>query len=217
MRRTTIYIWVISIVFSQVGFAEEPWKLIRKAEGITIYIRPVPGTGFSQFRALTKAKVNMFSLIELWSNADTFKEWMFSCKDAVILKKENRQNYLIYIISQVPWPLMNRDNILDANLVQDPKTGTTTIYLTGRSDYIEKKKNLVRVVRSFGFVQFKPTESGEIEITFEFFLDPGGAIPAPIANLFISDFPFFTLKQMKETAMLPKYRSAKFDFLKDFP
>jgi hypothetical protein len=109
--------------------------------------------------------------------------------------------------------LPNRDNILRSALTQDPKTGKVTIVLTGLPGYIEKKKNLVRATRSFGKVEMTPMGNQEVEVVFEFFMNPGGLIPAPIVNLFLLDFPFFTLKKMREVVLEEMFQKARFSFI----
>jgi hypothetical protein len=198
------------------SLVSEPWKLAKSAEGIQIYTSPVPGTEFSMFRAITRVKTSLLSLVAIWSNADSFTGWMFTCKEARLLEKESEQTYIIYILTAVPWPLSNRDNILRSALTQDKVTGKITIEMTGLPDYMEKRPNTVRVIKAFGKVELTPLENHEIEVSFEYFMNPGGLIPAPIINLFLLDFPFFTLKKMRSVVLEKKFQDMQYSFLDDY-
>ncbi|MDH4200195.1 MAG: hypothetical protein OEV66_07420, partial [Spirochaetia bacterium] len=138
-------------------------------------------------------------------------------RKGVILKKDTEKSLRIYMESQFPWPLHNRDNILLAELEQNPNDKKVTILLTGKPDSIEKKKGLVRVVKSFGKVEFTPLGDGEVQVVFDFFMDPGGAIAAPIINLFSVDFPFLSLKKMGEVVRQSEYQMAQFSFIQELP
>jgi len=205
------------ILFALPVFAEDGWILRKDSDGIVVYTRPVKGTEYSQFRAITKVKTTLFSVLAMWADPDTYTDWMFNCKAASLLKKETRQVYITYIVSAVPWPLLNRDNILQADTSQDEVTGKITIILTGKPDFIPKVKNMIRVVQTYGKVELMPLEGGEVEVVFEFFMNPGGLIPAPIINLTIIDFPFFTLKKLRDVVKKPKYQEVDYEFFKNFP
>ena len=210
------YFLVVCLCFSNSIFSEDGWILRKKAEGIVVYTKPVAGTEYSQFKASVRVKTSLFSILAVWADPAGYTNWMFNCKASSLLKQETPLALYAYIVSDVPWPLVSRDNILFADTMQDEATGKITIELTGKPDYIAKTPNMIRVVKSFGRVELIPQPGGEIEIIFNFFMNPGGLIPAPVINLTIIDFPFFTLKKMKEIVKQPKYQETDFPFLKNF-
>jgi len=196
-------------------FSEETWVLRKDAEGIVVYTRRIPGTEFSQFRAVTRLKTTLFSVLALWADPSTYTTWMFNCKEGAILKTEGNLDLYAYIVTAVPWPLQRRDDILFAHTTQDEATGKITIELTARPDFIPHRRDIVRILRAAGKVELTPLENGEIEIVFEFYMDPGGMVPAPIVNLTLVDFPFFSLKNLRQEALKPQYREVRFDFFKN--
>ncbi|MDH4262178.1 MAG: START domain-containing protein [Spirochaetia bacterium] len=204
------------ILISNIVFAEDGWELRKNEDGIIIYTRPVKDTPYSEFKANTKVKTSLFSILALWADPDTYVEWMFNCKDAGLLKRETKTALYAYIVSDLPWPLMNREDILFADTTQDPASGIITIVLTGKPDFMPPKPEMVRVQHAYGKVVLIPSGNGEIEVNFNFFMNPGGMIPASIANLNVLEFPFFTLKKMREVVKKKKYQETNFEFFTNY-
>jgi len=196
-------------------FSESAWVFRKKIEGITIYTRPVPDTPYFEFRGITRVKTSLFSILALWADPDSYSEWMFNCKSANLLKQETPLSLYTYIITAVPWPLVDRDNILFAETYQDINTGKINIKLTGKPEYLQKDKTMIRVSESHGIVELNPVENGEIEVVFEFFMNPAGEIPPALVNLTVLDFPYHTLKKMREVVKKPKFQNANYEFLKN--
>ena len=45
-----------------------------------------------------------------------------------------------------------------------------------------------------------------MEVTIEVILDPGGAIPAWIANIILRDIPYFSLKRLRRVINQPRFQ-----------
>jgi hypothetical protein len=48
-----------------------------------------------------------------------------------------------------------------------------------------------------------------VEVTYELVLDPGGYIPAWIANIVLKDTPYFTLERLRRVVERPEYQNWK--------
>jgi len=46
-----------------------------------------------------------------------------------------------------------------------------------------------------------------VEVTYELIMDPGGYIPAWIANIVLKDIPYFTLEKLRRVVDRPEYDS----------
>lgn len=68
-------------------------------------------------------------------------------------------------------------------------------------------RHYLRIPQMKGLVSFYPTGHGhEIEVTYELALDPGGRVPAWIANLMLKDAPYFTLERLRQIVTRPEYQ-----------
>jgi hypothetical protein len=52
-----------------------------------------------------------------------------------------------------------------------------------------------------------------VEMTYELILDPGGYIPAWIANILLRDAPYFTLERLRRIVSKPEYQNHYYDYL----
>jgi hypothetical protein len=72
-------------------------------------------------------------------------------------------------------------------------------YLNEEAEYLPLQQGFVRVSRVKGFWQLKPYEGG-VEVVYQVHSDPGGSVPAWLANSFVVDAPFNTLINLRKLA-----------------
>lgn len=69
-------------------------------------------------------------------------------------------------------------------------------------DYLPAVEGYVRVTRVDGFWQFTPLDD-KTEVTYQVHMDPGGSVPSWLANKFVVEAPFNTLRALRERAQRP--------------
>ncbi len=72
--------------------------------------------------------------------------------------------------------------------------------LQGVPTYKPEEKGYVRVAQVEGFWKLVPKGANETEVTYQVHTKPGGSVPSWLANKFVVDAPFNTLKALKEHA-----------------
>ncbi|KPX87998.1 Collagenase-related protease [Pseudomonas syringae pv. rhaphiolepidis] len=58
----------------------------------------------------------------------------------------------------------------------------------------------MRVTEVKGFWKMVPKGSNQTEVTYQVHTEPGGSVPSMLANKFVVDAPFNTLKALRERA-----------------
>ena len=91
-----------------------------------------------------------------------------------------------------------RDSVLHITTTEGAD-GSLTRKLEGVPKYIPEEKGFVRVAKVDGFWKFVP-KGDQIEVTYQVHTEPGGSVPSMVANKFVVDAPFNTLKALKERA-----------------
>src|SRR5690606_29808037 len=87
-----------------------------------------------------------------------------------------------------------------------PASKTVTVHVVNKADLLPPNKDYVRIPQMQGRFAFAPTGKGkEVEITYELIMDPGGYIPAWIANIVLKDIPYFTLEKLRRVVERPEY------------
>lgn len=193
----TIFIHIITIntLFSQ---NENVWVLKKDKNNIQVYTRKPVNSDFMEFRAITKVKTSLTSCQNLITDFNNYNNWLNDCKMAKILQNNNNAEYLIYLEFYAPWPFSNRDIVLELKKNTIQKTNSLMYSIESKPEYIPSKSGIVRIPKMDGFWQFKQLDNGYVEIQYQLIFEPGGNIPAWMANYSSVDSPYKTFEKMRE-------------------
>lgn len=123
------------------------------------------------------------------------KDWSPNCKVSKLIKTEgNRQIH--YTISEVPFPLQDRDAYVQFEYVQ--VENGTQINITALPDYKPADEDMVRIPHLNGFWLLEAISSSQTKITYQLQADPGGSIPSWIANAGAVDTPLNSIKSLRK-------------------
>lgn len=198
MKYTIKIILIITFCFNLTKTLAQvnDWVLKKDKQGVEVYTREDKLTGLIEFKATTIFQASIDTILNVFRNVEGYSEWMADTKISLTLKQINEFESYIYFEAQVPWPLENRDILLYQKI---KKTDDETIIsLTGKPDYIPKKKGITRIEKASGSWEFITLPRNKVKVTYTFLADPGLNIPKWIINLFIVDGPSKTLLNLKE-------------------
>jgi hypothetical protein len=173
------------------------WRLVKDEAGIRVYLRQVPGSSFQAFRGVTRIRTDMPRLLALQDDVSAACAWIHACSEQRLLKHEGNLSWA-YSRFHTPWPVQPRDSILQVTTTRDAD-GRVTRTLHGVADYLPLQPGFVRVSKVEGFWSLTPLD-GEIEVVYQVHSEPGGSVPAWLANSFVVDAPFNTLQGLRQLA-----------------
>ncbi len=87
------------------------------------------------------------------------------------------------------------------------------ITLINQPDALPPNNNYIRFPEMTGLLGFTRLGNHEVEMTYELILDPGGYIPAWIANILLRDAPYFTLERLRRIVNKPEYQNHYYDYI----
>ncbi|HZX52735.1 START domain-containing protein [Pseudomonas sp. XK-1] len=186
---------VLMLGLAQVQAAQ--WRLVKDEAGIRVYLRQVPGSSFQAFRGVTRIRTDMPRLLALQDDVSAACAWIHACSEQRLLKHEGNLSWA-YSRFHTPWPVQPRDSILQVTTTRDAD-GRVTRTLHGVADYLPLQPGFVRVSKVEGFWSLTPLD-GEIEVVYQVHSEPGGSVPAWLANSFVVDAPFNTLQGLRQLA-----------------
>lgn len=176
------------------------WRLVKDEAGIQVYLQAIPGSSFQAFRGVTRMRVGMPRLLALQEDVSAACAWIHACSEQRLLKHEGDRSWT-YSRFQTPWPVQPRDSILQVT-TERGADGSVTRLLEGVADYLPQQTGFVRVSKVAGFWAMTPL-AGEVEVVYQVHSEPGGSVPAWLANSFVVDAPFNTLQGLRELAEKP--------------
>ena len=195
--------------------AENIWQLAKQEEGIQVYVRDNPKSSLKVFRGIViLPSTKLSSLVAVLDDVNIMPQLLHNCKSAEILKKEDKLSTTLYIVSKMPWPVKNRDSVVHSVMTQDKNTKRVLIKMRSNPKAVPLKRGMVRVAAMSGYWELMPVmidgkESKKIKVTYELSVDPGGSLPKWLVNTLAVDFPFNTLKNLRQLAKKPVYRNAE--------
>ncbi|WP_339527119.1 START domain-containing protein [Pseudomonas sp. EA_35y_Pfl2_R111] len=200
MVRFTGLLLGVAALLAASGAQAAQWRLVKDEAGIQVYLQQIPGSSFQAFRGITRIRTDMSRLLALQDDVSAACAWIHACSEQRLLKHEGDQSW-VYSRFHTPWPVQPRDSILRVTTTLDPE-GRVTRALHGVADYLPLQQGFVRVSKVEGFWSLTPRD-GEIEVIYQVHSEPGGSVPAWLANSFVVDAPFNTLQGLRQLAEQP--------------
>lgn len=189
----------LSAVLVPLAHADD-WKQAKNEDGIKVDLSEVAGSDYKAYRGVTLIKAPLAKVRALQEDVAGACAWIHECKSQKLLKTEGDQTWT-YTQFNTPWPVTPRDSILHVTTTQDAD-GSLTRKLEGVPKYLPEEKGFVRVAKVEGFWKLQP-KGNDTEVTYQVHTEPGGSVPSMVANKFVVDAPFNTLKALKEKAEKP--------------
>ncbi|TDF79307.1 START domain-containing protein [Pseudomonas sp. H9] len=189
----------LSAVLAPLAQAED-WKQAKNEEGITVDLSEVAGSDYKAYRGVTLIKAPLAKVRALQEDVVGACAWIHECKSQKLLKSEGDQSWT-YTQFNTPWPVTPRDSILHVTTTEGAD-GSLTRKLEGLPKYLPEEKGFVRVAKVDGFWKLTPKDGGT-EVIYQVHTEPGGSVPSVVANKFVVDAPFNTLKALKAKAEKP--------------
>jgi len=194
--------------------AQDNWVEVKDKDGIKVFTRTNTIMSFKEFKATMIIKGKVSDVLSVLYDVDDLEIWGHNISRSELIERNGDSLQIYYAVAKAPWPYKDRDGIYSNKISWDKNLKTLTVEI----DMLEPENDLYAnndFVRmdGFGFWKIKELLSGEIEVDFQMQVDPGGSIKAWVANMFVSDSPFYTLKGLREALKDEKYYGKTYDIL----
>lgn len=181
------------------GFAQaEAWQVAKDQDGIQVSLSDVAGSKYKAYRGTALIKAPLAKVRALQEDVAGACSWIHECKSQKLLKHEGDESWT-YTQFNTPVMVTPRDSVLHIVTTIDAD-GSITRHLEGVPKYVPEESGFVRVTQVEGYWKLTPKGPDSTEVTYQVHTEPGGSVPSWIANKFVVDAPFDTLKQLKVRA-----------------
>lgn len=216
MKFRPYYIVVlICLLLQTTAQCQEDWKLKKDKNGIQVYSRKTPNFKFDELKVdcIFEGKISQLAAVIL--DVNNQYQWVYKTAKSELLKQVTDADLFYYSEIECPWPFDNRDLIARMTITQNTSTKILSIVAKSVDDYLPRKKNLVRVKYSSALWTITPLSNSQFKVEYKIQIDPGDGVPAWILNMFATNGPYESFKNLKDKIMLPAYAAAKFPFITD--
>lgn len=192
---------------------QEDWKQIRDKEGIVVFTRSNPNMDFKEFRSSMTVEATLDQFLSVLYDIDGLSSWGYNVKSASLVRRDSDTVQVYYSVAKAPFPYKNRDGVYLNRIKWASSERELSVDIEMPEDVIPKKDNLVRM-KGYGSWIARDLRDGKLEITFQMQMDPGGSIPAWMANMFAGDTPYETLSGLRKAMKDKKYQGKTYDFIR---
>lgn len=181
-----------------VSFAQPNWQLSRNENGIKVFTAKEVGAKFKSIKVEAIMDGSIEKLLAILMNVDNNKNWVYKAKKSYLVKEINSKQLIYYAETDMPSPLSNRDVVIHMNFMPEIASGRLIIKAQGVLDVVPKKEDIVRIPYFNAEWSVKYNSDNKLDITYFLKADPGGHIPAFIANMFITKGPYETFYNLSQ-------------------
>ncbi len=209
MHKLHLIFW--GLIISLACFSQDKkneWQLKKSEEGINIYSRKTENSAYRELKSVFYVKTSLSSIVSLIHDWESYPNWVYRCGKASKLKV-SKDTIIHYQNVLAPWPFENRDFISNTVLSQDKITNIVTINAFNNPKFIPEVESHHRITEMRATWTLIPLKEGNVQISYQLFVNPGGSIPAALVNMASVAGPYETALHLKEWVMKKKYQDAK--------
>ncbi len=196
--------------------AQDNCVLKKDDDGIKIYLCENEDSNFKTIIAEYEVPATLSQYAAIVLDIASYKEWQYKAIDPHIVKKVSDTELYYYTEVQAPWPVNNRDLIFHLKMKQDVINKTLTVELTEIPDFLPEKKNVIRIPKAHSLLTVTPASKGHVYVRYVLDIDPGGAIPAWIANMFAAQAPWNTFNNFRNRVIAQGENRSSAPFIEDY-
>ena len=188
--------------------AARQWRLVSDRQGIQVY-QPVrlPGSPLRGFRGVSRLNVSdEYALVALLEDYAAYPDWLHMVDSVQVLNLGEPGPRRLHVTTRLPWPLANRDAVLESRIIQGDDLGTMVVSVHSRPDLLPADPAYLRMPAVNGELRFQRVAPDQVEVVYQMILDPGGRIPGWLTGLLLREAPHFTLERLNRVVRRRRYR-----------
>ena len=176
-------------------------------------------SGYSNFRTIVveldvPATLSQYAAMVL--DIDQYPEWQYKANGPRLVGQISNTELYYYSEVQTPWPTSNRDMIWHLNMQQDPETKVIVSKMVAAPDYLPEVDGVVRIPEATAILTITPIDKINVHVHYTIDVDPGGAVPAWIANMFAAQAPWQTYNALRERIKAQGEHRITVPFIEDY-
>jgi hypothetical protein len=181
---------------------QSAWELKKDQNGIKVYSRSAKTSKYKELRAVFDLTGTYDQLRYILNDVSNYKTWVYSTVSSRLVERKSETEMIYYSRISAPWPVSKRDFYSDTRIWVD--SANHQMRLSSRSvDNLPSADNIVRI----GFLRSEwvitAPSPGALHVEYTLSWDPGGDIPAFLANAFCTTGPLQSFTQLKRKMAPP--------------
>jgi hypothetical protein len=196
---------IVAVVLTCLGSpsrSEPPrgeWTEVDQEDGIKVWRLEVPGRDLPGFRGETVIAGPVSAIVAQLKRVDRHTEWMHRCSASETLKRYSDDRVVIYNRTDIPWPVWDRDVILDTLFTYAAQGRLVTLTFKNDDPALRPlPDHVVRMPRLEGFYRMWQLDPARTKVVYQVEADVGGSVPRWMAERVARDMPYETLSRLRQ-------------------
>ena len=192
---------------------DDDWELYSKDDADPmVYTKTIEGQSIKAIKAVTVMDTSMKTMLTVLTDLSLVPEWIPVIGEARLIRKTNADGVSInYMLTKFPWPIRNRDAVVETVIEYDEGSKTVTMESFGISGYVDELDGVIRTPTTFTRWTMFPLEDGKLHVEIITHSDPMGRIPKWLVNIIFTRTPGSMFSKLQETVDAETNRNRPFD------
>lgn len=183
-----------------VGWGAGPhWVLVEDHSGIKVWSLAIPDQDLPGFRGVAAMDATIDEILKEMLDYNSHTEWMWRSRESRLIKRVTDTRGILYNRVHVPWPIKDRDMVLETDYRFTPDhKALTVLFRNSKEQHVPVPSRVVRVPRIEGFYRLWSLTPARTNVLYQVELDIGGNVPDVSARRYARKLPFNTLQALRE-------------------
>ena len=170
--------------------------LKRNADGIKVFTCKTENEKFKSLRAeFILENTAVQELRDFLWNVNNYKTWQYNVMESEMVSSSNQDEMTYHALIHAPWPVENRELLV--RMVVANEAAITHIAIHSITNDLAPPEGVVRVPL-FDALWSVVITGTTLQVTYTLRIDPGGAVPAWLANIAMADGPLISFRNLKK-------------------
>ncbi|WP_181306541.1 START domain-containing protein [Rufibacter sp. XAAS-G3-1] len=199
MKRPTLFLLLLWLGLgdSPGALAQENWELQKNQDGIAVYTKQLENASVKQIKVVCELPGTTANLVNLLKNVEHHSDWVYLNRKTTLLKRKSENALIYYTEADMPWPLDDRDLVVEATFSPITKNNTARVEVRSLSGFLPVKKGFVRIPSSLATWEITQLPGNKIKVEYLFTVNPGGSVPAWLVNATVAVGPHKTFQNLR--------------------
>ena len=180
--------------------SSEDWIPARQRDGISVYIREVPGTKIIKVKTHVIIDAPLQRIQHILDDAEHRKHWVPYLQDSTVLEQMSADERIEYSLFAAPWPASDRDFVYRMTRLQDSPDKLVYAMKSEITELMPQQQSIVRaelIESQYSLTALGPQQT---QVDLVFHADPKGWLPTWIINIIQKVLPYMMLKNIRQQA-----------------
>jgi hypothetical protein len=186
----------IFLALASHAIAQSAWDLKKDENGILVYSRSVKDSKYKELKAVFDLPGTYDQLRAILNDVVNYKTWVYSTSSSNLVERKSETEMVYYSRISAPWPVSNRDFYSDTRIWID--SANHQMRLSSRNlTQFPSNDHIVRIPFLRSEWTITAPSPGILHVEYLLSWNPGGDIPAFLANAFSTTGPLQSFTQLK--------------------